>query len=88
MSTTVQVILVIFASSIFWLLIDMLGQLKAIVAELQRLRTYFLAPPHRREENQQTWGSWPNMVARLLDEIQGDVRDFRRKMIGREPYSS
>jgi hypothetical protein len=36
------------------------------------------------EEYRTAWDSWPQMAARVLEEMQGDVRDFRRRMIGRE----
>jgi hypothetical protein len=85
-SGTVQVILVIFASAILAQLITIGGQIREVVGELQRLRNAFIQPPGMDEERRETWDSWPHMIARLLEETQGDVRDFRRKMIGREPY--
>jgi hypothetical protein len=60
--------------------------MKEAVAELQRVRNVLAQLLGTDEEHRMMWGSWPHMAARLLEEIQGDVRDFRRKMIGREPY--
>ena len=57
--------------------------LRAIHRELQTTRSVMARFLACDKGHEMAWDGWPHMTARLLEEIQMDVRDFRRKMIGR-----
>lgn len=71
---------------ILYQLVGIHTALRSISSETQMARKQLVRFLATDEAHELAWEGWPHMTARLLEEIQSDVRDFRRKMIGRESH--